>query len=606
LYVFTLAPSLLNDDPAEYQTLLPVLGIAHPTGYPLYTLLGYGFTRLMPLGDMAFRVNLFSAVAGASAIALFYRLLRALDIFMLGALAAAFALAVATDTWTYATIAQTYALNTLLMVAALHALVNVQQRHDRRSLLLFAFSVGLGIAHHSTFWLLAPALAAVLLLDPELRRLCLTRTGLPAIASAAIALAIPLVLYAYVPLRGEQLLASLPGDVLGVPRAVATGLLTPHYLAGWTNVVVGSFYAGSTLGGAPVDWGKGLGEYLGQLNGQFHGFEILALGLLAPAVWRRNRPLVLVLVTAWLTNVIVVLRGVSAFNEPAGGLYTPTYLVCALVMALVLDTFAKSRLPRLPALLPAALSAGVLPAVALWSLMQNFSGHDLRTAAGSGQLAFHEWATNQLAGSSLPRDAVILGAWSEVTPLHYVQIIENVRPDVAVIQAPLPAPAGRELIARALDEGRMPYLAASQGSLVAVAFQEAFHPGHVLQALFGAELDLLGYDIVSALRAGVEGRQAEAFSLRLYWRAERKPAADYKVFVHLLDAGGNQIATADHPPVTQYFPTSNWRQGLFYLDAQPLPDVSDFRAIEIGLYDSVTLKRLSLPDGQTSIRIERP
>ena len=57
----------------------------------------------------------------------------------------------------------------------------------------------------------------------------------------------------HIPLRGEQLLSELPATMFGVPRAVAAGLLTPHYLAGWTNVVLGSFYAGSTLGGAPVD-----------------------------------------------------------------------------------------------------------------------------------------------------------------------------------------------------------------------------------------------------------------------------------------------------------------------------------------------------------------
>ena len=58
---------------------------------------------------------------------------------------------------------------------------------------------------------------------------------------------------------------------------------------------------------------------------------------------------------------------------------------------------------------------------------------------------------------------MILGAWSVVTPLHYVQLVDGVRPDVVVIQAPLAAPAGRDLIVRALAEGRMTYLAASQG-----------------------------------------------------------------------------------------------------------------------------------------------
>ena len=69
---------------------------------------------------------------------------------------------------------------------------------------------------------------------------------------------------------------------------------------------------------------------------------ILALGLFAPSVWRRNTPFVLLLLLAWITNIVVVARGISAFDEPAGGLYTPTYLFCIISMVLVLDSIARS------------------------------------------------------------------------------------------------------------------------------------------------------------------------------------------------------------------------------------------------------------------------
>ena len=73
LYVLTLAPTVATifDDSLEFQLVTYLLGIAHPTGYPLYTLLGWLFTRL-PVGDVAFRVNLMSAVFGALTIAFVY------------------------------------------------------------------------------------------------------------------------------------------------------------------------------------------------------------------------------------------------------------------------------------------------------------------------------------------------------------------------------------------------------------------------------------------------------------------------------------------------------------------------------------------------------
>jgi len=69
LYVRTLAPSVVDifSDTLEFQLVGPTLGIAHETGYPLYTLLSWLFARLMPLGDAAFRVNLLSAVCAALA-----------------------------------------------------------------------------------------------------------------------------------------------------------------------------------------------------------------------------------------------------------------------------------------------------------------------------------------------------------------------------------------------------------------------------------------------------------------------------------------------------------------------------------------------------------
>src|SRR2546430_9415680 len=70
LYLRTLAPSIafLFDDSLEFQLVGYRLAIAHPTGYPLYTLLLKLFSFL-PLGDVAYRANLLSAVCAALTVA---------------------------------------------------------------------------------------------------------------------------------------------------------------------------------------------------------------------------------------------------------------------------------------------------------------------------------------------------------------------------------------------------------------------------------------------------------------------------------------------------------------------------------------------------------
>jgi hypothetical protein len=69
LYLLTLAPTIYNLDSAELATAVATNGIVRATGYPLYLLLGKLFV-LLPVGDVGYRLNLFSAVCGALTIAL--------------------------------------------------------------------------------------------------------------------------------------------------------------------------------------------------------------------------------------------------------------------------------------------------------------------------------------------------------------------------------------------------------------------------------------------------------------------------------------------------------------------------------------------------------
>src|SRR6476620_10292283 len=66
MYARTLAPFVLGSDSGEFQVLVYQLGIAHTPGYPIYLVLAKLLT-LLPIRDIAYRVNLFSAVmAGVS------------------------------------------------------------------------------------------------------------------------------------------------------------------------------------------------------------------------------------------------------------------------------------------------------------------------------------------------------------------------------------------------------------------------------------------------------------------------------------------------------------------------------------------------------------
>src|SRR5437868_5733067 len=146
------------------------LGIEHPPGYPLFTLIGHLFTFL-PLGSVAYRVHLVSAVFGALTCAALWLCARTLGQGRLAAYVAALALAVSPVYWSQSLIADVYSFNTFfflsLLLIALRASpprwAPVPSAEPRRLMPWFAFIFGLSLSNHWPLMLLvAPGFAVLL------------------------------------------------------------------------------------------------------------------------------------------------------------------------------------------------------------------------------------------------------------------------------------------------------------------------------------------------------------------------------------------------------------------------------------------------------------
>jgi hypothetical protein len=163
LYWRTLAPGLLSSDSGEFQTLAYLLGNTHPTGYPVYLLLAKPFTWL-PVADVAYRVNLFSAIAASLTVAGVYLVGRLLTGYRWLALVGALALMVSQTFWSQALIAEVYTSGAAALVAVLLALLIWSESGSQRALFAAGLFGGLSLGVHLTVGLFAPAAAVFLLI----------------------------------------------------------------------------------------------------------------------------------------------------------------------------------------------------------------------------------------------------------------------------------------------------------------------------------------------------------------------------------------------------------------------------------------------------------
>src|SRR5207244_13128185 len=124
-----------------------VWGVPHPPGYPLHTMLLGAFVRLVRIGSLAFRANLFSSLCAAIAVALAYRIGRRLGAQRPAALAAAICLATGVTFWWQAGVAEVYALDAVLAGASWLALLTWLETPARGRAALAGLFAGLWVGH---------------------------------------------------------------------------------------------------------------------------------------------------------------------------------------------------------------------------------------------------------------------------------------------------------------------------------------------------------------------------------------------------------------------------------------------------------------------------
>ncbi len=421
-YLLTLPPDLtwanFGGDGGELITAAVTLGVPHPPGYPTYVLLGK-LVSLLPVGTVAFRLNLFSAVcvALAAGVASVTRVRWSLNAQKSTASylpIAGLLLAFTPLVWGQALIAEVYGLNLLLVALFLWALLG------QRPYCFTALLLGLSLTTHLTSVLLLPL--ALALIPPR----HWLRLGAGLLAGMTPYLLLPLLA------RGSS--PVVWGD--------------PTTLAGWWWLVSARIYHANAFALPPAAWLPRLWEWAWVLA--------VVAGWLVTGGWQRifgqwrlatvNSPHRIAPPAALFFTFCLYLLYAFFYNTPdAAVLLLPALLILALLLTPLL-----SQLRGWGWLLPLAL------------LLLNFGGQNLR-----GDVGVRPYADQLLR--RVPENAILLTPGNEtIFALWYFQAVEGMRADVTLVDENLFAFSWY----RARLQGQYPQLRALAADDVAQFVQE--------------------------------------------------------------------------------------------------------------------------------------
>ena len=456
LYSWTLAPTVTLTDSGELIVVAQGFGVAHPPGFPLWVILAH-LASLVPLGNVAMRINFSSALFAALASAMLTLVVAELMIttsylrtckkrgaqqkkntdgprvglvlICAPALGSGLLLAFSRTLWTYATIAEVYTLNTLLVLIVLFLMLRwrrcivTNQRDTREAVtihdaLLYAAAAVFGLAlgvHHVTVGLILPALGVLVYRTEGLKFFTSRRLVYAALISIGALVAV----YAYLPFAASR----SPVINWGNPRSLQE---IWWHITGRQYRVFLSF--------SPSLIGTQFLEFCRMLLREF-GPAWLPLPLVIAfagfvGAYKRDRT------TFWLLLLLVIADlGYALMYEIAedkDAYYLPTFISVATAAGFgirwLIQTTTSKSVPLTRSYGVAAIAVLLTSATALGA---NWPFNNRRH-----YFIAHDYVENLLS-TIAPNGLLLTQDWQVVSPMFYTQEVEGRRRDAKVVDVNL-------------------------------------------------------------------------------------------------------------------------------------------------------------------------
>ncbi|MDP4219390.1 MAG: DUF2723 domain-containing protein [Bacteroidota bacterium] len=452
IYLQTMAPAVPFIDGGELSTVCATLGIAHPTGYPIFCLIGYIFAHLPIAEHVVLRLNImaafFVALGSGGMVFLVSELylywfnrkrvkppvqkgkkgaLKQTDVApvvdearrmesVAAGIFAGLAMAFSATWWDTSSSIEVYPLHCFMLPIVLtffFRMLRLEKEKFGKESILFALTLGLSFSNHMTTVLLAPACLYMYFAANGFKRPSFVHIG-----KLAIPFFVGLLPYLYLPLRASQ----YPLMDWGHPTDLHS--FWKHFTGGQYSIMM--FTKDAPSKNWPYFWAKYPEEFT------FLGIILVVCGLYAllKSSGRGKAHL--------LPFVVLFFFGCLLWSMNYDIVDIDTYFLTAYVASGITITFgAVWLLGLIRKKINADLSTLLIGATLVFSMIQIFQHYT--EVDQSGNYFVEDYTKNML--NSLPKDAIIFNSISDASSAwdfwgsgaFYFQHIEHIRPDIFVI-----------------------------------------------------------------------------------------------------------------------------------------------------------------------------
>ncbi|MBN1297789.1 DUF2723 domain-containing protein [bacterium] len=377
-----------------------VLGIAHPSGYPVWTVIAHGWSRSIPFGDIPFRINFLSAVCMAFAIVITHRNMLRIGAAPGTALVICFCLACHPVFFAEILGAEVYGFHLLLTLLVLDACLLARIRNDHRYSLLAVLFWSLSLGNHLLSVFTLPIFLTQVPVMSQRKR---THSMVIALTLLFLGLSV----YLYLPVR----LTENPGTVWR----------HPDHLSGFIRHVTGRDFHHAMGQAVRVTVSSNLST-LAMAVTPFPGCLLVALGIVAiPGCLRRAASLDRI---AWLlfASGILLFPLMYAIHDIRSYFIVPIWLILGLASRHHYPIM-KRRSIRIPAVI--LLGSTLL-----------FTGIHSTT----GEVNLHRWRGLRRYGHALlsavpPGQHLVFQGDNAMNSIAWLLAIERYRDDILTIDA---------------------------------------------------------------------------------------------------------------------------------------------------------------------------